>query len=294
MKILRKLGIVGSWLLIVLVVVFAVYLISIRPWHRTWGASKAESSRPLPGDGLVASPNYETTRAVTIKAPPEMVWPWLVQMGNGRGGLYSYDWIDRTLNILDGPSADHILPQHQDLKAGMDIPLGSGPGWPVASLDPKSSMVFDIRQPGIHITWSWLLSPTQDGRSRLLLRTRGRLDIPLYMIPLFSLLDVGEFVMVRKMLGGIKQRAEGGSQTPMAELIELGFWATAALMGLVALGGAFLRKNWRRPFVAAWASLILVVYLAFRQPPLWIGALLNLTLLAALVFAFRKQRPKKA
>lgn len=293
MKILRKLGIVGSWLLIVLAVVFAVYLISIRPWHRTWGASKAESSRPLPGDGLVASPNYETTRAVTIKALPEMVWPWLVQMGNGRGGLYSYDWIDRALHILDGPSADRIRPEFQDLKPGMTIPIGNGPDWTVVSLDPRSSMVFDIRRLGAHVTWSWLLSPTQNGKSRLLLRTRGRLDIPFPMIPLFSPLDVGEFVMIRKMLGGIKQRAEGGSPTPLGELIELGFWAAAVIMGIIAWGGAFLRKNWRRPFVAAWASVVLVLYLAFRQPPLWIGAVLNLILLAALVFAFRKRRRKK-
>ena len=96
------------------------------PW-RKWGATEAEATRPMPGDDEVKQPMQVTTRAVTVKARAADIWPWLVQMGYRRGGMYSYDWIDRRLGILDQPSANRIISEFQDLKVGDVIPMGKPP-----------------------------------------------------------------------------------------------------------------------------------------------------------------------
>ena len=289
MRFLRKLGIVSLWMLIFASAFVVLYLAVIRPWHRTWGTSGVERSRPMPGDGIVEAPNYGSTRAITIDAPPDRVWPWLVQMGYRRGGLYSYDWIDRALKILDRPSATRILPKFQDLKAGMEVPIGRGQNWPVSALVPGTSLILDIRGPGTHIVWSWLLSALPDDKTRLLLRIRGQMKIAPALSPIFVLLDPGEFAMIRKMLTGIRRRVEGRPPSPPGELIELAGWAAAILIGLAALAGAFLRKRWRQPFATAWAAFAVVFFLALRQPALGVGPVLDVLLLAAFIISLRRR-----
>ena len=94
-------------------------MLVVRPWHRRWGASDEEVGRSLPGDDLVTEANFETTRAITIDARPEEVWPWLVQIGQGRGGFYSYDLLENAMG-LDIQSAGQILPQYQGLLAKVE------------------------------------------------------------------------------------------------------------------------------------------------------------------------------
>jgi len=289
----RRIVLKAGWFLAAAAVFAALFVLAVRPWQRTWGASKAEAGRPMPGDGLVTAADFETTRAVTIKVPPEKVWPWLVQMGFRRGGLYRYDWIDRRLGLLDAPSANRILPAFQDLKQGMKIPLGKGPAWVVTVMQAPNSLVFDIRRPGIRISWSWLLSPAADGKTRLVLRIRNKKEALPASSSMMTALDRGEFVMVRRMLSGIKRRAEGNPLPPAAELAELGLWAAAAIAGFVALIAAFLRKRWKRPFIAAWAAFVCVFILAFRQPSLLGGAALVGALLYGLVLSLRKPRERR-
>src|SRR5262249_1265306 len=105
----------GLWVLIALI---GVHALIVELWCRRWGTTRAERRRWMSGDGVIPQANYEATLAVTIEAPPEFVWPWLVQMGYRRGGLYSYDWLDRWFGYLDGPSADRILPEFQHLEVG--------------------------------------------------------------------------------------------------------------------------------------------------------------------------------
>jgi len=92
---------------------------------RFWGSTEAERYRAMRGDMEIPHPTYEATLAVTIDAPPSAIWPWLVQMGYRRGGLYSYDWLDRLFGFLDAPSADRLLPEFQHLEAGEEIPIGA-------------------------------------------------------------------------------------------------------------------------------------------------------------------------
>ena len=112
---------------------------------RFWGSTEAERYRAMRGDMEIPHPTYEATLAVTIDAPPSAIWPWLVQMGYRRGGLYSYDWLDRLFGYLDRPSATRFLPEFQHLAVGDHIPLGQGPSWPVAVLEPNRALVLSDR-----------------------------------------------------------------------------------------------------------------------------------------------------
>lgn len=290
MTVLRRFGTVAGCFILTAAVFLAAFFLLIRPAQNHWGATGAEVARIMPGDQIIAYPVYLTTRAITIKARPEEIWPWLVQMGYKRGGLYSYDWLDRLLGILDRPSATRVMQEFQILKPGHEIPMGYGPGWPVNSIDPGRSMLLDIQHPGIHVTWFWSLVPLNAGATRLILRVRGEMQIKPAMLPLISLTAVGEFAMVKRMLTGIKQRVEGTAPTPSDELFELLMWAVAVLTGLISLVPAFARAKWLRFFLLAWASLIVVCFLAMVQPQLWVGILLDFILIVWLFGSFRKPR----
>jgi len=181
------------------------------PW-RKWGATEAEATRPMPGDDEVKQPMQVTTRAVTVNARAADVWPWLVQMGYRRGGMYSYDWIDRRLGILDQPSANRIIHEFQRLEAGDVIPMGKPPSWPVKAIERNRMLLIVINEPNAQVTWCFMLDEIADRQTRLVLRVRNRLAMsPLLLLSLPIMLP-GEFLMVRKMLLGIKQRAERQGQ----------------------------------------------------------------------------------
>jgi len=184
------------------------YLLTVRRWQERWGATDEEVARPMPGDELVPDARDVSTRGVTIEAQPDQIWPWLAQLGHQRGGMYSYDWIDELLGVLDEPSSDEVLPQFQDLEAGDEIPMGNSPGWPVAAVEPNRSLVLDIVFPGLHISWSFGLYEIDDRHTRLLLRIRILLRPLVHVVSSFPVSDFGQFLMTRRMLLGIKERAE--------------------------------------------------------------------------------------
>jgi hypothetical protein len=187
-----------------------------RRWYLGYGATAEEVAGVLPGDDLLPRPDLVSTRAVTIEAAPSTVWPWLVQMGSGRGGAYTYDWIENLLG-LDMHSADEILPQFQQLAAGDVLPLGAaGPGMRVEIFDPERTLAFR----SIDGTWVWIfhLSTSRLG-TRLI--SRNRIATPGAGLPRRLLnrvvMEPGSLVMERRMLLGIKQRAE--FTAPAAELL---------------------------------------------------------------------------
>jgi len=173
----------------------------------TWGATPAEGARELPGDDLLPSPDIVATRAVTIGAPPSAVWPWLVQMGSGRGGAYTYDWIENLFG-LGMHSAGEILPQFQNLKLGDELPLGPGrPRMRVEVFEPERAL--SLRFEDHNWVWTFALFPA-DGGTRLLSRNRIATPYASALIRWFGVLvmEPGSLVMERKMLLGIKERAE--------------------------------------------------------------------------------------
>lgn len=195
----------------------------VRPWMRCWGATEAERVKRLPGDEIVEDVMTHYTRAVTIGAPPTAVWPWLVQIGDRRAGFYSYDWIERfvfpgTVHYVEGThSATRIHPELQDVHVGDRINTGSigkvALGSPVTVLEANRTLVMG--------TWAFILRPLPDGQTRLLVRERDagwfRLAAPKrsgILSAVAALVDYVaaeplHFVMVRRMMLGLKQRAEG-------------------------------------------------------------------------------------
>lgn len=187
----------------------------MRVWHARWGAFVSDINRSLPGDQLVLHPTLETTRAVTIHAPPEQVWPWLVQVGQGRGGFYSYDMLENLAGCAIH-SAERILPDCQVLLPGDLVRLGPEgyPFYMVASVVPERSLVLiaadpQSGEPGNN-SWAFLLEPYGKQAARLLSRTRTHYE-PTFVNTLIwrVLTDAIQFVMERRMLLGIKERAEG-------------------------------------------------------------------------------------
>jgi len=130
--------------LFVILALAVLYWFPVRRWMARWGTAPSDLTRVMAGDGLIVDPTYSGTMALIVNARPEHIWPWLVQMGYQRGGLYSYDWLDRLFGFLDRPSATRILPELQHLAMGDTIPLGQGPGWPVAAIEPRRALVLDM------------------------------------------------------------------------------------------------------------------------------------------------------
>ena len=171
-------------------------------------ASLAERARPRVVDRFVDDPDYRQVLAIDVHARPGDIWPWLMQLGYQRGGLYSYDWLDRLFGFLDRPSASQILPGLPDLRPGDVIPIGRGQGFPVAAVEPARSLVLAGEQEGVAWGWELALEPRGDRRTRLISRTLGH-TTRTWSSRLFLLaLRPAAFVMTHRMLTGIRRRAE--------------------------------------------------------------------------------------
>ena len=189
----------------------AAHIVSGGWWFRrgtNWGATDDEREMPLPGDETVPIANYRCTRAITIDAEPRYVWPWLMQMGNGRGGLYSIDWLDRVFGILDAPSAKEILPGYGDLEPGEVIPIGRGADFPVLAVEHERALVLGGGDEKAMWLWSLVLQELPRGRTRLLSRNRGRVTGGLRGKVFIGVIDAAATIMTRRMLINLKERAE--------------------------------------------------------------------------------------
>jgi hypothetical protein len=222
-----------------------------RAAFRTWGINPSEATKPLPGDDIVENAEAVDTRGIDIDAPPEKVWPWLVQMGYGRAGWYSYDELD-----MNHPSADRIVPELQQLEIGDVVPTHPGGGFEVRALEPGQALVLyadramvdaqaaaskagldtaspNVRATGMYLdatmrgdfraSWAFVLEPRPEGRTRLIERFRGHMELPVeagagaQMAPALAgkALLFGLFVMVRRQLIGIRARVEGRRIRPL-------------------------------------------------------------------------------
>jgi hypothetical protein len=198
---------VGAGLALTGLAATVVYSKAARRWCLTWGATAEEVSARLLGDELLADPDIKSTRAVTIGAAPGAVWPWLVQMGSGRGGAYTYDWIENLFG-LGMHSADEILPQFQHLAVDDVLPVGpNGPGMRVKILEPGRALAFR----SVDGTWVWAFHLRPDPAGTRLI-SRNRIATPDASWPKRVVnrvvMEPGSLIMERRMLLGIKERAE--------------------------------------------------------------------------------------
>ena len=205
----------GRWTAIweVGAIAFLAYLsaaILTRPWHSRWGATDSELRATLPGDDLIPNAHYTIQHGVTIHAAPQDVWPWLVQLGQDRGGFYSYEWLERLIGD-DIRNADRIHPEWQTLREG-DLVRAAQPdylggvfgrdlGWRVTRLEPGRALVLG--------GWGAFVLQRVDGGTRFIVRTRGAGDPNVVLAPIGLLLfEPAHFIMERRMLLGVKERAE--------------------------------------------------------------------------------------
>ncbi len=177
-----------------------------------WGATKRESIEPLPSDDLIQHSDLTATRAITVRAVTDEVWPWIAQLGQGRGGLYSYDYLEN-LAGCDMQSADRIVPEWQGVVVGDEVKLHPEVALEVAALEPGRSLVLRggvpmwNTPPPYDFTWAFVLREQPDATTRLLVRERygyTRQWAPLLVEPVAAI----SFVMSQKMLRGIRDRAE--------------------------------------------------------------------------------------
>ena len=175
--------------------------------HLRWGATDAEVAGAMPGDELVPEPSFNATRAVTIDAPPEAVWPWLVQIGYGRAGWYSYDLFDNGAR----PSAERILREYQEPKVGDWVPMWSKvnetTAFKINAFEPDRWLLWEKPRS----SWSWNLVPLEGGRTRLISRLKQRYEwrtSPGNALFTLVLFEFGDFPMMRKLFLNVKRRAE--------------------------------------------------------------------------------------
>ena len=184
----------------------------LRRWSLRCGATRDEVSAMLPGDDEVPRPDLVATRAVTIHAGADRVWPWIAQLGQGRGGFYSYDWLE---NLVGGDihNADAIVPAWQHIAIGDQVNLAADVPLAITHLDPGRAMVLGggipigAMSPPFTFSWAFVLRDGSDGGTRLLVRERygyNRRWAALMVEPT----ELISFLMTQRMLRGIKHRAE--------------------------------------------------------------------------------------
>lgn len=217
------------------VVAFVVSL--YQPWLAQWGSTASERATSLPGDDVVPDPDRSWTRSITIDAPPDQVWRWLVQIGVDRAGFYTYDWGEQ---LAGDPvhNATSIHPEWQTLEPGDAVHPFPDQDWQVVAVEPDRLLVLG----GDGWSWTTVLLPVDDGRTRVVTRMRSASPSALSVA-----LDPADLIVFPRLLTGLKQRAEGtlpgqpgtdtGRPLPTARL-PVDWWAaTAWLLGLALFGG---------------------------------------------------------
>jgi hypothetical protein len=259
----RKNRMLGWALLGVFAVILVIYFGVVLPWMLNWGATRAELTMSLPGDEVVPNPMYRSTRAVTISAPVEDVWPWIAQLGQDRGGFYSYTWIENMM-LADIHSARTVNPAWLARREGELLPL-TPPDYPLGLIKWREGAVgprirrFELNQAMVLEGWgSFVLQPLPAGKTRFIVRD----PTPPMSLPKRLLWQIffepGHFAMEREMMKGIKSRAEAtlGLGSVGQSLATTGFILVALAGGFFV---AFTRRKWpwlAVPFIYAATILI--------------------------------------
>jgi hypothetical protein len=246
--------------LAIIVIIAGIYLLIVRPHQLTWNATDTELNRPMPGDELDPTPSFLSTRAITIDASPGEIWPWIVQMGWSRAGYYGYDFIENINSPRGILSADSIIPELQQVEVGDTIPISELGVWLMYDVEPDSYLVWTGTDTLSAFTWA--LYPIDSLSTRLVNRIRWTHhwdDLQLLALDLFT--EVADFLAVRKVLHGVKARAEGSTiQSFTANTIEFFAYAMIPLIFLVLLLWLLVRRfTWRNLFTVLGSGVLWLV-----------------------------------
>ena len=266
------------------VLVLAGYYFAIRPGLLTWGATAEEQARPMPGDDLVARPNFRATRAITVAGRPEDIWPWIVQIGYDRAGFYGYDLIENLGSRTGLRSADRIVPELQHLADGDRVYMSRIAYLVARSVTRNQSLMWlEDRNPPAN-AFTWQLDPLDAGHTRVILRIRLRYHWTEALLPLDLFVEFTDHVAVPKMLAGIRDRVEGRPLAPLfPQALEIALWLAAFMEFMVAAVFIVVRRRWGRAWIAAILAAGALAFALYAREPLWIGWLLQVPVLAALI-----------
>ncbi|HXU04784.1 MAG TPA: hypothetical protein VN903_27665 [Polyangia bacterium] len=269
-------------------VLLAVYFSIARPWFRRWGATDAEVSMPLPGDEIVPAATSSETRAITIGAPARDVWPWLAQMGQDRGGFYSYDVLENLFGC-EMPSVDWLDPRLQRWKLGDKMWMypprkAGGIGFAVLTVyQPGRALGFATRALGASATappagsWSFVVQQIDGVSSRLLFRGRAigplRSFAALFNVAVF---EPVHFAMERRTMEGIKALAEGRTLSPVRDGVQVALWAILFVAFMVSGALVLAGRHVGRHLITFTAAGFLFQLLTLTQPSPLIGIALLL------------------
>jgi hypothetical protein len=264
-RILKVIGKFVMFLFILFILFWLFYFVFVRTWHLNWGAESAELNRRWIGDSLVNNPQICLTRSITIKESPDKIWKWINQLGQSRGGFYSYDWLENLL-ALDIHNVYEIRPDLQLIKPGDTVKFSPEGGLPVQIIEPNKAFIIHsymsdsskMIKDQINVTWGFLLDERGEGITRLI--ARFRFDIHLEITQMFTyylfnffMLEPAHFIMERKMLLTLKNLSEHGSPYSQALIQSETVSVISIIIGL--LGIIFIYgfgKNWRsKVFIAS-------------------------------------------
>jgi len=282
----RRVGAVVGWLTLVIAVTGLTWAVGVERWSDRWGATDREVAGALPGDGLIEEPAMVTTRAATVDVPPELVWPWIAQFGQGRGGLYSYDRLERLFG-MDITSVDTVLPGEQDIAVGDQIWI-TQPGYPadlglvVADLEPGRALVLASSTPDrpsapedAPWTWTFVVRPDGDGGTRLIVRNRNATVGTVGDVVWDRIVGPIGFAMERRTILGVAQRAEAAAGRDVASTWGEPLWFVALLLtGTAIVVIAVTRAPLARRSAYVVAITVAATLVLFRFPSPWLSVVL--------------------
>ena len=283
--------ILASLTLVSLVLVF--YLLWARPYQLRWGATDKEVNQPMPGDEINPHPTFLATRAITIEAAPDHIWPWLLQMGYGRAGFYAYDIFENIGSPRGIQSANSIVPELQRFSVGDEMPISPAGGLVFYAIEPNHYLIW--RGDGAYGGFIWALYPIDVDHTRLISRARLSYSWNKPVQLCFDLLtEFSDHLAVRKILQGVKGRVEGTIEPVAQANIEFVIYLVSALIFFGAVIVVSVRplswRSWLTGLAAGTAWLITW----YAPLPIWSGALLELLVLWAVIRMPRKVSWHKA
>ena len=273
-------------LLAVCAAIGAVFLIVVRPAYLNWGATSDERARQLPGDEIIPGAVSQNTRAITIGANVDRVWPWLAQLGQDRAGFYSFDLLENLVGC-EMPTADALLPDKQSWQLGDKLwmyPSHKAGGAGFATLrtfEPGRALGFATRLVGTSLddpengSWTFVIEPIGLSETRLLIRGRGAARHSLLGVAFDQgFFEPIHFAMERRMMIGIAQLVETGKRDRIWNHVHVILWTITFVLFVIAGAFVMLGRRWVRSLVAFVAAAAVFQILTLLQPPLLISLLL--------------------
>ncbi len=261
----------------------------------TWGSTPAEQAQALPGDDLFTQPVLVWNHAITIHAAPEQVWPWLIQMGDTRGGYYSYRYIEQAITAMAGVDVRGYYPNSNTVHPDWQSPaVGQGMLMDVLVLRDYQEGRYMVAgpKPGQEqagLLWIWAIAPQADGTTRLLVHMRIQIPGMSGNKLVGAAMNLATFMMERKMMDGIKLHAEGGSEADWVQIAEALVWLAVLVIGIIAAAHFLKRQDWRLSLGVGLAAVVVLIVLVYLQPALWLRFVLALALAGGLVLDGRKR-----